>query len=246
VGQLSHGSDADGANDWTDLERGFFEAAPPEVAIQPPPPASFEDLSPIVPARARRQAAARKTDSAPGRRRDVGSAVAAASMRVWASLRVAASLCVAASRRLAALLRVTPGLRATRARLQRSLRALLARSAADLPKRPDGKTIVVAMAAMVVVSGLSARVLGSRGYARSPSTVTATTIPVETPPAPSATEAALVPALGREVGAARAPEQAPAPKAAVARAAVPRHRAKRHAARAIGAPLHAHASTGAR
>src|SRR5260221_14424861 len=45
VGELSQTS---GASDWTELERRFFAAAPPEVAVQPPPAPSFDDLEPAA------------------------------------------------------------------------------------------------------------------------------------------------------------------------------------------------------
>src|SRR5260370_1438010 len=45
VGELSQTS---GAGDWTELERRFFAAAPPEVAVQPPPAPSFDDLEPAA------------------------------------------------------------------------------------------------------------------------------------------------------------------------------------------------------
>ena len=44
-----------------------------------------------------------------------------------------------------------------------------ARLAKDLPERPDGKTIAAAMAALIVLFGVSATVLGSRSNLRLPS-----------------------------------------------------------------------------
>ena len=67
----------------------------------------------------------------------------------------------AAARRLAP--RLTAWLLVMRKRLEESLDALLSRLARDLPERPDGKTIAVAAVALILVFGVSASVLGSRG-----------------------------------------------------------------------------------
>lgn len=55
-----------------------------------------------------------------------------------------------------------PALAATRARSRHALDVLAARAANDLPEVPDGKTILAAMAALIIVLGFSASVLGSR------------------------------------------------------------------------------------
>lgn len=41
----------DGEGAWNELERGFFETAPPEVPAPPPPAARFDDLDRTAPAR---------------------------------------------------------------------------------------------------------------------------------------------------------------------------------------------------
>jgi hypothetical protein len=55
-----------------------------------------------------------------------------------------------------------PALATTRTRSKQALRVLAARVANDLPEVPDGKTMLAAMAALIIVLGLSASVLGSR------------------------------------------------------------------------------------
>jgi hypothetical protein len=44
----------DGEGSWNELERGFFEAAPPEVPAPPPPAARFDDLDSTAPPRPHR------------------------------------------------------------------------------------------------------------------------------------------------------------------------------------------------
>ncbi|HSZ82204.1 MAG TPA: hypothetical protein VLA14_07980 [Polyangia bacterium] len=45
---VKKGSDRSDAGDWTELERRFFESAPPDVAVPPPAPPRFDDLEPIA------------------------------------------------------------------------------------------------------------------------------------------------------------------------------------------------------
>jgi hypothetical protein len=51
-------SDRSDSDDWSELERRFFESAPPDVAVPPPPPPQFDDLEPVarVDRRSRRRA----------------------------------------------------------------------------------------------------------------------------------------------------------------------------------------------
>jgi hypothetical protein len=174
VGEISERQDA---NDWTELEQGFFAAAPPDVAVEPPPAATFDDLSDEVfsraPARkrtrtrqARRDRLVRHEDVPRATRvgeavrtsgRILGGAVggaarAAGRVVVWATARVFVE-----ARRLAPVSRLTPQA------VRRGLRALSERVAPEMPERPDAKTLAAGVTALLVVLGISASVLGSRG-----------------------------------------------------------------------------------
>jgi hypothetical protein len=180
MGQLSR-SNVD-PSDWTALEESFFAAAPPEIAVQPPPAASFEDLAPIVSDRPRRRAAR------------------PAPSRVVAQARAVLSRVVAATRGLGALtLRLVPRMAPAWAGLERDLRGLASRLASELPERPDGKTLAAALAALVVVFGVSAKVLGSR--------IAGTTAPA----AVAAAAQRPLPPLARAEPSEQAPEIAPEP-----------------------------------
>ena len=175
-------------SDWTDLEEDFFAAAPPEVAVPPPPAASFDDLAPIRPERRasprpRERAAARfgaRTDPEPRTRGRTGalsflagalSFLAGAGgffrrivQKAWSVAQPASARAwrwtLARARSGARAL--GPALATTRTRAKQALRVLAARVANDLPEVPDGKTMLAAMAALIIVLGLSASVLGSR------------------------------------------------------------------------------------
>jgi hypothetical protein len=250
VGQLSR-SKASEASDWTALEESFFAAAPPDVAVAPPPPPSFDDLVASVPERPQRRTAraaragteALKTlrwraAMAGARilaaRAGAGARILAA--RAGAGARVFAARAGAGARSLAeaALRRVPP-----RARLESDLRALAARLAKELPERPDGRTIAAALAALVVVFGVSASVLGSRSDAREP-------VPAILPAGAPVVTAALSSAPEPEVAPpAPAVEPAPAARAssrhtghpALVRPVAKHHRTRHHAApRAVARP----------
>jgi hypothetical protein len=199
VGEFSQTS---GDSEWTELERRFFAAAPPEVAVQPAPAPSFDDLEPAdlnaIGSRRTRRTLARPPRQS--RRRERGLAPAGvfrrlartawaraqpASARAW---RWAAALAHAEARRLAPWLRAI-GERALE-RAKRGLGVLASRLAKDLPERPDGKTIASAMAALIVLFGVSATVLGSRRNPRLPPVPTAAAplAPVEAAPAAPVTE----------------------------------------------------------
>jgi hypothetical protein len=94
------------------------------------------------------------------------------------------------------LLRLVPRLAPARARLERDLRAFASRLSSELPERPDGKTLAAAVAALVIVFGVSAKVLGSRSAATTPSAAVA--------PAP-------LPQLAKAEPSEPAPELAPEP-----------------------------------
>jgi len=44
-------SERPGFNGWSQLEQSFFESAPPDVAVAPPPAPTFDDLGPVRPER---------------------------------------------------------------------------------------------------------------------------------------------------------------------------------------------------
>jgi hypothetical protein len=163
-----------GANGFSDLEQKFFEGAPPEVAIAPPPPPSFDDLDAGLPERRRvRRTAPRPVAAAPEREGrailpGARAAIVARLARVRAALeRVRPALArvrPALARMRPALARVRPALERVRPALERlrpGLRSALSRFLEGLPgERPDGRTVLATLAVVVVVCGLSATVLG--------------------------------------------------------------------------------------
>jgi hypothetical protein len=203
-GTVGESSRASSANDWTELERQFFAAAPPEVAVQPPPPPTFEDLDPeaphpiALPPSRRRITASRQ--SRRHERQSRGLACGPVFFRrlartAWELARPASARAWrwAVARASAEARHLAPRLRATRdrtlERMKRGLDALASRVANDLPERPDGKTIVAAMAALIVLFGVSATVLGSRSDARlppAPTTIVNPLLPREAATSPAA------------------------------------------------------------
>jgi hypothetical protein len=78
-----------------------------------------------------------------------------------------------------ALVRLVASVRRARESTRPALRDAVARFLAELPgERPDGRTVLATLVAIVVLSGLSATVLGSRAVAWLP------------PPAPTASATA--------------------------------------------------------
>jgi hypothetical protein len=221
--------------------------------VQPPPAATFDDLGPVEPVRPRRRASAARAKVAEPAR-EAGARRAALVRRAWAwsasNARRGARGLASAARRLPSLgPRLAPPARATLERLRRGARPMLSRLASDLPERPDGRTIAAAIAALVVVFGVSASVLGSRSNPRLAVAAEARLAPAPEAPALANAEPAAAPEAAPAPEAATAP--APAPEAAPARAESPKprhvakpHRSKRHAVRA--AALHAHAPSRAR
>jgi len=119
--------------------------------------------------------------------------------------------------------------RATRESTVRRLRAVFARVVAELPgERPDGKTIAATLAAFVIVLGLSASVLGSRGGGWLASQTPAATLPALAPtrgePEPPAPPAAQCPTAAPQAADARP-----------ARSIRKHHVSKRTRARAVAA-----------
>lgn len=207
MGEISERQDA---NDWTELEQGFFAAAPPDIAVEPPPAATFDDLSddvfPRAPARKRTRKRAQRTarhEDVPSTNRVgqavlasgrlVGSAVggaarAAGHVVVWSTAQVFVK-----ARRLAPVSRLTPQA------VRRGFRTLSERIAPEMPERPDAKTLAAGVAALLVVFGVSASVLGSRG----PRSVVAAPAPAVSAPAAEAAPAEAAPAPEPAPAAAR-------------------------------------------
>jgi hypothetical protein len=201
-------SEASDASDWTELERRFFAAAPPEVAVQPPPAPTFEDLEPADarPIGSRRTRRKLAQAPRPSRRHERGLAPAGFLPELARLLALELARLLArtawtralplparawrwvAARARAEARRLAPSLRARRLwtfeRAQRGLGVLASRLVTDLPERPDGKTIAAAMAALIVLFGVSATVLGSRSNPRllSGPTAAAPLAPIEAAP----------------------------------------------------------------
>jgi hypothetical protein len=156
--------------EFDELDRAFFEAAPPEVAVAPPAAARFDDLDAAVPARLR--AARRRRDERAARNHARASAFVAwsgaaatafaraaanasrsgvARARGWASARIARIRSAAAH-----------GLPVAREIVGRRARATFTRLAAQIPgERPNGKTLAATIAVVIAI-GLSAGVFAQR------------------------------------------------------------------------------------
>jgi len=138
-------TDTERSGSWSELEQGFFAAAPPDVPEPPPEPARFDDLDPIGPARPdwriRLRRAARAgwaaAAAAPGALRPLARTVARRSEPMLARAR---QVSIRVSATFVTTLR-------SRAR--------------------DRRMVAAAVAALIVVMGVSAGVVASRGTARS-------------------------------------------------------------------------------
>jgi len=184
-----NGSERSDAGGWSELERDFFESAPPDVAVSPPAPPCFDDLEPVARVERRARPRSRSRNRSPGTAQIApANAVSPARWRVLATLaqdlfhRIGRRLAEqAAAARPAALAiwawflarattgrrRLGPALRSMRLGGARRARTLAERIFVqlfvdvDLPaERPDGKTTLAAAVALIVVCGLSASVLG--------------------------------------------------------------------------------------
>jgi hypothetical protein len=137
-------TDSERSGSWSELEQGFFAAAPPDVPEPPPEPPRFDDLDPIGPirpdwrVRLRREARAgwAALSAAPGALRPVVRAVARRSEPMIARAR-------RASTRVSAQL------------------VTMLRSQAR-----DRRIVAAAVGALILVMGVSAGVVASRGAAR--------------------------------------------------------------------------------
>jgi hypothetical protein len=223
VGQLSrsNGSSAD----WTALEEAFFAAAPPDVAVQPPPPPSFDDLGPSVSDRPRPRTERSASQRAAERQRVEGDRVEheprlLASRLAMVRGPLERGLRLLVSRLVMVRAPLGRGLRALASRLaqarrtlERELRARGSRLASEPPEWADGKTLASAVAALVVLCGLSASVLGSRsatvvrGPAVAPVAASLANAPAAAPLANAPAAAPLANAAPSGVG----PELAPSP-----------------------------------
>lgn len=167
-------TDTERSGSWSELEQGFFATAPPDVPEPPAEPARFDDLDPIGPARPdwriRLQRAARAgwaaAAAAPGALQPLARTVARRSEPMLARAR-----------------QVSIRLSATFVTTLRS-------------RARDRRMVAAAVAALILVMGVSAGVVASRGAARStPAVDTVVALPspppvlppppVPAPPAPS-------------------------------------------------------------
>jgi hypothetical protein len=179
-----------GAGGFSALEQKFFEGAPPEVAVAPPPAVTFDDLDPVRPERRKvRRTAPRRVAAAPVGKERVSlartrlraltalarAAVRAGLARVRPFIARAGALGAAKAQQGGRDLMVAA--RRARASARPALQAALSRFFDGLPgERPDGRTLLATIAVVVVVCSLSATVLGSRGTAwRAPAAVVAPT-----------------------------------------------------------------------
>jgi hypothetical protein len=121
---------------WSDLERGFFAAAPPDVPVPPPEPMRFDDLDPIAPPR-------------PDWRARLSHA--------WARTAAARRALRSGTSALSAATRVA--IRGGRVQVGRLAAAFRSTSR-------DRRLIAAAAVTLVVVMGVSAGVVASRGGAR--------------------------------------------------------------------------------
>lgn len=171
-------SQRSGGDGWSEVERRFFETAPPEIAIQPAAPPSFDDLDAPLPER-RRQKRARGASKRPARlqrqqaaeKRDRWSparrAVVRAVLMTFTTARDHARQLIENARGAVQLwwqrrVPVRPSWALARELLERAVRSAFGPVLAQLPaERADRRTILVGVAAIVVVVGLAAGVLGS-------------------------------------------------------------------------------------
>jgi len=165
-------------DNWSDLERRFFETAPPDEPVAPLPALTFEDLEepgarPVrrAPRRVRRQRS-RPSWAQPVLRalavwsRLFATVFATVLATGFAHVRRATAAAITHVRPAIDRLRAAaaPGLDRAQAAVTRALGPLLSRLADEIPgERLERRTIVVGLVTMCVVLGLSASVLGSRG-----------------------------------------------------------------------------------
>jgi hypothetical protein len=171
-------SQRSGGDGWSEVERRFFETAPPDIAIQPAAPHSFDDLEAPLPERRRqkharagakrpvrlqRQQAAEKRDRwSPARR-----AVVRAVLMTFTTARDRAAQLVATARASAQVwwqrrVPIRPSWALVRELVERGARTAFGPVLAELPEeRANRRSILVGVAAIVVVVGLAAGVLGS-------------------------------------------------------------------------------------
>jgi hypothetical protein len=166
-------------SEFDELDRAFFDSAPPEVAVTPAPVTRFDDLDDGVPVPARVRAARAKRQGRAEARAEALSAwtsrLGGAKGRVSAWLGgVARAVARDAATGLAtargwggqrlerATLWLERGWPSARARFASRARETLARLAEQIPgERLDGKTLAATIAVVIVI-GLSAGVFAQR------------------------------------------------------------------------------------
>jgi hypothetical protein len=169
------------SEDWTQLERDFFAAAPPDVPVAPPEAPRFDDLVGDAPSSRRKRAvtpprrrAADRSPQAttrPARARialpkvALAEAVLAKPALAKAAFWAARAMAWVRSRSTDGRRRLGGFVEEARLDLGRRARATWLRLAAEVPgERPDGKTLVAALVVVVVVV-VSATVVAPRAAA---------------------------------------------------------------------------------
>jgi hypothetical protein len=197
---------------WDDLEQGFFASAPPDVPEPPPEPMRFDDLDPVPAARPERRIDAWR--AAANARWTAAKVSAAPAWRKLAPLRASTAAAwrkvapgvVAGSRRLGARIAVTA--RAGRAQLPRVV-AVFQNSSRQT------RLLAAGVAALVIVTGVSAGVVASRGAG--PDLARPRVISVTRGPTVAVAAPAVAPVMETaQTEMTLVPDQDPSPSAAVA------------------------------
>lgn len=138
------GTDPERSGSWSELEQGFFAAAPPDVPEPPPEPPRFDDLDPIGPLRPDWRVRLRRTGRAGW------AAVSAAPGALRPLVRTVAR------RSEPMIARARQGTIRLSVKLLTTLRS----------RARDRRMVAAAVAALILVMGVSAGVVASRGGGR--------------------------------------------------------------------------------
>ncbi|HEY7371957.1 MAG TPA: hypothetical protein VIF57_07235 [Polyangia bacterium] len=231
---------------WDDLDQAFFASAPPDVPEAPAAPERFDDLFPEAAATPARRARATTPEDAVAQGRAAAAAAASRALLRRASGaigrgarpavasvgRVTSASCRAVGRSSARVIRAAG--RVTSRTAQAAIPAAARLAGALRIGRLNGQTVAIVVASVILLSGLSAVVVASRGngHANLPATPLepragagrATVAAVAPPPAaapfaPAAEPAQMQSVLPDNPEPAAAEPEPPAPAAAPAPAA---------------------------
>jgi hypothetical protein len=257
---------------WDDLDQAFFASAPPDVPELPAEPERFDDLFPAAPPEPPRT---RNTPIALRRASAAAASTGASLQRALQNVGRRTGPAVASAGRQAARLTTTAWRRSARAlgaagaATLRTVRPAAARVVGALRvRRPSGQAIAIALASVILVTGISAVVVASRSSApanlpatplmsraSAAGTTVASTMPapaqVPAPPFPPDPEPPATPAAQSspslpdpEPPTAQPDLPDPEPPARMHSSGDSRHRraelAKRPAAPAVAAPASSH------